>query len=95
MIQLRDIAHARTGDKGDHSNISVILHDPRHYDFLLSHLTAERVAAAFAPILRGRVDRFEVPNLGAVNFLLHHALGGGVTLSLALGSGCIDFCCAT
>lgn len=81
---LREIAHCRAGDKGDYSNISVIAYDPAHYEFLKKHVTAERVAAQFAPILRGRVERFELRSLGALNFLLHQALGGGVTQSLAL-----------
>ncbi|WP_172330427.1 hypothetical protein [Mangrovicoccus sp. HB161399] len=84
MTQLREIAHSRTGDKGDHSNISVIAHDPADYPFLQEHLTAELVAAHFAPVLHGGVERYEVEALGALNFVLRHALGGGVTLSLAL-----------
>lgn len=83
-ILLRDIAHSRTGDKGDHSNISVIAYDPVDFAFLRAHLTAERVAAQFAPILRGDVERYEVEGLGALNFVLRHALGGGVTRSLAM-----------
>lgn len=84
MTILRDIAHSRTGDKGDHSNISVIAYDPADYDFIRTHLTVEKVAAHFAPILKGEVERFEIESLGALNFLLRHALGGGVTRSLAL-----------
>ncbi len=83
-ILLRDIAHSRTGDKGDHSNISVIAYDPADFDHIREHLTAARVAAHFAPILRGEVERYEIPGLGALNFVLRHALGGGVTRSLAL-----------
>ncbi|MBE3637284.1 hypothetical protein ICN82_03595 [Mangrovicoccus sp. HB182678] len=83
-MQLRDIAHSRTGDKGDHSNISVIAHDPADYPFLRDHLTAALVAETFAPVLAGRVERYELDSLGALNFVLRHALGGGVTVSLAL-----------
>ncbi|WP_240722816.1 hypothetical protein [Poseidonocella sp. HB161398] len=84
MIQLREIAHSRTGDKGEHSNISVIAHDPADYPFLKEHLTAALVAETFAPILGGPVERYEIEALGALNFVLRHALGGGVTVSLAL-----------
>lgn len=83
-ILLRDIAHSRTGDKGDHSNISVIAYDPADFAHLHEHLTAERVAAHFAPILKGQVERYEVEGLSALNFVLRNALGGGVTRSLAL-----------
>ncbi|RWR25906.1 hypothetical protein D2T29_21545 [Sinirhodobacter populi] len=83
-MQLRDIAHSRTGDKGDHSNISVIAYDPADYDFLRRHVTAEKVRAHFAGIVKGDVERFELPGLGALNFLMFNALGGGVTRSLAL-----------
>ncbi|WP_102225796.1 AtuA-related protein [Acidimangrovimonas sediminis] len=83
-MKLREIAHARTGDKGDHSSIAVIAFDPADYDFLAAHVTAEVVRAKFAGIVKGEVERFEVPALGAVNFLMRNALGGGVTRSLAL-----------
>jgi hypothetical protein len=83
-VKLRAIAHARTGDKGDTSSISLIAYDETDYPRLVRHVTAERVAAHFAGLLRGGVDRYEVPSLGALNFVLHQALGGGVTRSLAL-----------
>ncbi|HEV2553006.1 MAG TPA: hypothetical protein VGV17_04495 [Bosea sp. (in: a-proteobacteria)] len=83
-MKLRAIAHARTGDKGDTSSISLIAYDETDYPRLVRHVTAERVAAHFAGLLRGGVDRYEVPSLGALNFVLHQALGGGVTRSLAL-----------
>ena len=83
-MKLRDIAHSRTGDKGDTSNISVIAHDPRHHDFLKQHVTADRVKAHFASIVKGEVLRYELPQLGALNFVMAHTLGGGVTRSLAL-----------
>lgn len=83
-MKLRAIAHARTGDKGDTSSISLIAYDEADYPRLSRHVTAERVAAHFAGMLRGGVDRYEIPSLGALNFVLHRALGGGVTRSLAL-----------
>jgi len=84
MRTLRDIAHSRTGDKGDTSNISVIAFDAADYPLLERHVTAERVQAHFAGIVRGSVTRYELPRLGALNFVLEGALGGGVTRSLAL-----------
>ena len=81
---LRDIAHSRAGDKGNISNISVIAYDPKHYALLEQHVTAERVKAHLADIVKGEVQRFTSPSLGALNFVLHGALGGGVTRSLAL-----------
>ncbi|CCD91970.1 conserved hypothetical protein [Bradyrhizobium sp. ORS 375] len=83
-MKLRDIAHSRTGDKGDTSNISVIAYDPRHYPLLLAEVTAERVRAHFAGIVQGEVVRYELPNIAALNFVMSRALGGGVTRSLAL-----------
>ena len=78
------IAHARSGDKGDAVNVGLIARDPAAYPFLREHMTAERVKAHFGPMCRGEVERFELPNLGALNFLLHEALGGGGTVSLKL-----------
>jgi len=83
-MKLRDIAHSRTGDKGDTSNISVIAYDPRHYAFLCRHVTADAVKAHFASVVRGEVKRYELPRIGALNFVMGHTLGGGVTRSLAL-----------
>ncbi len=83
-MKLRDIAHSRTGDKGDTSNISVIAYDEADYPFLCEHVTAERVRAHFAGIVAGEVTRYELPAIGALNFVLTGALGGGVTRSLAL-----------
>lgn len=83
-MKLRAIAHARTGDKGDTSSVSLIAFHEADYPRLVRHVTAERVSLHFAGILRGRVDRYEIPSLGALNFVLHRALGGGVTRSLAL-----------
>jgi hypothetical protein len=81
-IRLIDIAHARSGDKGDTGNVGVIARKPEYYALLVKYLTADRVARHFAGITLGRVERFELPNLGALNFLLHESLGGGGTRSL-------------
>jgi len=83
-MMLRQLAHSRTGDKGDISNISVIAYDPADYERLRRQVTAERVKAHLASVVKGEVIRHEMPNLGALNFVLHRALGGGVTRSLAL-----------
>ncbi len=83
-MKLRELAHARAGDKGDTSNISVISYEPGDFAFIAEHITAERVKAHFADIAAGEVARYELPQLGALNFVLHRALGGGVTRSLAL-----------
>jgi len=81
-IRLLDIAHARSGDKGDTANVGVIALRPEWYPVLQLFLTRKRVADHFAGIITGDVERYELPNLGALNFLLHGALGGGGTLSL-------------
>ena len=78
-MKLRDIAHSRTGDKGDTSNISVIAYDSRHYAHLLKYVTADRVKAHFANVVKGDVKRYELPRIGALNFVMGHTLGGGVT----------------
>lgn len=81
-VRLLDIAHARSGDKGDTANVGLIALRPEWYPLLARDVTAERVAAHFAGVIRGPVQRYELPNLGALNFLLHGALDGGGTLSL-------------
>lgn len=81
---LREIAHSRAGDKGNRSTISVIAYDMKDFPAIEKSLTAERVRAHYAGIVKGKVERFVVPQLGALNFVLHDALGGGVTRSLAL-----------
>ena len=81
-VRLLDLAHARSGDKGDTANVGVIARRPSLYPLLARELTAERVAAHFAGLITGPVERFELPNLHALNFLLHGALGGGGTVSL-------------
>ena len=81
---LRQLAHSRTGDKGDISNISVIAYDPADYEILRAQVTAERVRAHLSSVVKGEVVRYELPGLAALNFVLFRALGGGVTRSLAL-----------
>ena len=81
-IQLLKLAHARSGDKGDTANIGLIALKAEYYPLLVKEVTAERVKQHFAEICHGEVERYELPNLGALNFLLHHSLGGGGTLSL-------------
>ena len=81
-IQLRRIAHARSGDKGDTANVGIIARKPEFYPLLVKHVTAERVKEHFKGVCFGKVDRFELPNLGALNFLLHQSLGGGGAISL-------------
>ena len=83
-IPLSRIAHARSGDKGDTANIGVIAFEDRHYPILVREVTPERVKAHFGSFVKGAVERFELPNLAALNFLLHEALGGGGTLSLRI-----------
>ena len=82
IVRLLDIAHARSGDKGDTANVGVIALRPEWYDILTAHLTRERVREHFRGVITGDVERFELPNLRALNFLLHGALDGGGTLSL-------------
>jgi len=81
-VRLLDIAHARSGDKGDTANVGVIALQPRWYDVLERFVTRTRVAEHFRGIIDGDVERYELPNLNALNFLLHGALDGGGTLSL-------------
>jgi len=81
-VPLSRIAHTRSGDKGDTCNIGVIAFDDRHYPVLVREVTTERVKRHFGSLVQGTVERYELPNLGALNFLLHQALGGGGTVSL-------------
>jgi hypothetical protein len=82
-LRVYDLAHSRTGDKGNTSNISVICYEEKDWDFLQRELTPERVMEAFRHIARGPVRRYELRNLKAFNFVIDNALGGGVTISLA------------
>jgi hypothetical protein len=81
-VQLAKLAHARSGDKGDTANVGLIALQEELYPVLVREVTAERVKQHFKGICHGDVERFELPNLGALNFLLHESLGGGGTLSL-------------
>ena len=81
-IQLRKIAHGRSGDKGDAANIGIIAYDDKGYEIIAKNLTAEKVKKHFEGICHGKVERFELPNIRALNFLLHNTLGGGGTVSL-------------
>ena len=81
-IRLLDVAHARSGDKGDTANVGLIAFKDEYYPILVREVTADAVKQHFGPMVKGDVERFELPNLHALNFLLHGSLGGGGTLSL-------------
>ena len=81
-VELLNLAHARSGDKGDTANVGVIALRDEFYPLLVREVTAENVKKHFGVMVKGDVERFELPNLGALNFLLHESLGGGGTLSL-------------
>ena len=81
-VQLVHLAHTRSGDKGDTANVGVIVYDRAHYELVREQLTADRVKAHLAPLVAGAVERYELPKLGAFNFVLQRALGGGGTISL-------------
>ncbi len=81
-IKLVNLAHARSGDKGDTANVGIIALKDEFYPVLVREVTAERVKSHFGEMVKGEVERFELPNLNALNFLLHGSLGGGGTLSL-------------
>lgn len=83
-IKLSQIAHSRSGDKGDGSNVGLIANSPELYEVIKKEVTEERVKAHFQGFVRGKVERFEVANLNALNFLLHDSLGGGGTESLKI-----------
>jgi hypothetical protein len=83
-IPLSDIAHGRSGDKGNHANVAIIAHTPAGFDWLRQHLTAEVVAAYFAPMGPSRVERFEAANVWGVNFVLYDILAGGASQSLRI-----------
>ena len=83
-MKLLDIAHSRTGDKGNISNISLIVYDEKDYPLIEEKVTAEKVKEYFSDIVKGEVIRYELDNLRALNFVMYDALGGGVTRSLAI-----------
>jgi hypothetical protein len=84
IVQLRQIAHSRTGDKGATANVSVIAYQAADYPLLERYVTADRVREHLHGFVRGEVERYALPRIGALNFVLHRALDGGVTRSLAL-----------
>ena len=81
-VKLLDIAHGRSGDKGDAANVGIIAYDDKGFEIIKKQLTTERVKKHFVGICMGEVERFELPNIRALNFLLHNTLGGGGTVSL-------------
>jgi len=81
-VPLVQLAHARSGDKGDNANIGVVAYEPDLYPLLVEALTADRVKDHFGAWVKGSVERYELPNLHALNFVLHQALDGGGTVSL-------------
>lgn len=83
-MKLREIAHSRTGDKGNTSNISLICYDEKDYELIKERVTAQKVKEYFSDIVQGEVVRYEMPNIAALNFVMYQALGGGVTRTLAL-----------
>jgi len=83
-IQLLQICHARSGDKGDTGNVGLIARKPEYYPLMEKYVTAEAVKKHFEGVCLGKVDRYPIPNLNAINFLLHNSLGGGGTVSLKL-----------
>jgi len=84
MVKLRELAHSRSGDKGDILNISLILYDEKDYELLKEKVTVERVKEFFGDLVKGEVKRYEVEGIKAFNFVLYEALDGGVTQSLRL-----------
>jgi hypothetical protein len=83
-MKLREIAHSRTGDKGNISNVSVIAYNAADYDRIKEEVTAEKVKEWFKDIVLGEVKRYELPKIGALNFVMYEALGGGVTRTLSI-----------
>lgn len=83
-MKLRAIAHSRSGDKGTIVNVSLIVFETRHYPLIVRKVTADRVKAHFAELATGQVIRYELPLIGALNFVIHGVIGGGVTRTLAL-----------
>ncbi len=83
-VPLRQIAHARSGDKGNRSNLAIFAYEPEHYEILRQQITAERLKDTFGGVLRGPVKRYELPNLHGLNFVMDQALEGGVNESLNL-----------
>lgn len=85
-VYLKDLAHGRSGDKGDTSNVCVFARDPKDYEFLKKVLTVEKVKEHFGDMVKGEIVRYQVDTLKGLNFVMKHALGGGATLSIRLDS---------
>lgn len=85
-VYLMEIAHGRSGDKGDTSNVCVFAREPKYYEVIRAEVTVEKVRAYFGDMVQGEITRYEVPSLNGFNFVMKHALGGGATLSLRLDS---------
>lgn len=85
-VYLKDIAHGRSGDKGDTSNVCVFAREPKYYDIIAKEVTVERVKEYFGDMVKGEIIRYDVPSLNGFNFVMKHALGGGATHSLRLDS---------
>jgi len=83
-IRLREICHSRSGDKRDIGNVGLVVYDKKHYDWILEHVTAERVREWFKDSVQGKVERFELPGIGALNFVMYDALDGGASRSLII-----------
>lgn len=84
VVRLKDIAHGRSGDKGDVSNICIYAREPKYYEVLKKVLTPERIKEHYKGMVKGDIERYDVPQLYGFNFVMHHALGGGATRSLRL-----------
>ncbi len=93
VVQLIEIAHARSGDKGDAVNVGLIARKPAYYELLKEKVTPERVKEHFKSMCKGAVERYELPNIHALNFLLHEALDGGGTISLKLDAQGKTYAC--
>ncbi len=85
-IYLLDIAHGRSGDKGDTSNVCVFARKPEYYDLIIREVTPKRLKSYFGDMVKGDITRYEVESLSGINLVMHHALGGGATMSLRLDS---------
>ncbi len=85
-VRLREICHARSGDKGFHANIGLIVYDKRHFELIRQQVTAERVKVLFQDSVKGEVKRYELPRMGALNFVLYDSLDGGATRTLSMDS---------
>ena len=83
-ILLREVALSRSGDKGNMSNVSVIPYDEADWEWICAEVTVEKVAAAYAPLVKGSIERYELPGIKALNFVMHHALEGGVSRNLSV-----------